>query len=333
MIRKKIVTDLDACERLWNSLIPVRNLSDLWEIRLCFHRHYLNRLHFLVFEDREGLTGMIPLVYLAEKDRYVFFPGEVWNGKTWLERTSIFCRRPEDLGYLLSECPERTHLRYINTPHASSAAELDVDETAYLLCPPEFNCDLDLYHQRFAWKKLKAIKKEIASFLGPDSSWHLNRLSDYDLLVEMSLKRFGKNSYFHDPRFLESFRDVMHLLDRKGWLRMVSLQLGAETAAVDLSALFQGSYVIMLGGTHLEFPGIAKAMNMQHIEFACHSRVSKVDFLCGDFFWKKLWHLDPEPLYKYVSPELKGEQEGVSGELQKQLDVTAPVKEIGVLGL
>jgi hypothetical protein len=38
-------------------------------------------------------------------------------------------------------------------------------------------------------------------------------------------------------------------------------------------------------------------------------------------------------LYKYVSPELKGEQEGVSGELQKQLDLTAPVKEIGVLGL
>jgi hypothetical protein len=74
-------------------------------------------------------------------------------------------------------------------------------------------------------------------------------------------------------------------------------------------------------------------MNMQHIEFACHSRVSKVDFLCGDFFWKKLWHLDPEHLYKYVSPELKGEQEGVSGELQKQLDLTAPVKEIGVLGL
>ena len=333
MIRKEIVTDLGACERLWNSLIPVRNLSDLWEIRLCFHRHYLNRLHFLLFEDARGIVGMIPLVYLAEGDRYVFFPGDIWNGKTWLERTSIFCRSPEDLGYLLSECPERSYLRYIDRDHTSSAVELDIDETAYLLYPPEFNCDLDLYYQRFAWKKLKAIKKEIASFLGPESSWHLNRISDYDLLVEMSLKRFGENSYFYDSRFLESFRDVMHLLARRGWLRMVSLELGAETAAVDLGALFQGSYVIMLGGTHLQFPGIAKAMNMQHIEFACHSRVSKVDFLCGDFFWKKLWHLDPEPLYKYVSPELKGEQEGVSGEFEKQPDVTAAEKGIGVLGL
>jgi len=30
----------------------------------------------------------------------------------------------------------------------------------------------------------------------------------------------------------------------------------------------------------------------------------KVDFLCGDFHWKKLWHLDPEPLYKFVTPAL-----------------------------
>jgi hypothetical protein len=333
MIRKKIVTDIDACGRLWNSLIPVHNLSDLWEIRLCFHQHYRHRLHFLVFEDRNEIVGMIPLVYLTERDKYVFFPGEIWNGKTWLERTSVFCRRPEDLGYLLSECPDRTYLRYIDSDHASSLAELDVDETAYLLYPPEFNFDLDLYYQRFVWKKLKAIKKEIASFLGPESSWHLNRLPDYDLLVEMNLKRFGETSYFYDSRFAESFRDVMHLLDRKGWLRMVSLQIGAETAAIDFSALFNGSYVVMLGGTHLQFPGIAKAMNMQHIEFACQSHVSKVDFLCGDFCWKKLWHLDPEPLYKYVSPELKREQERVSEEIEKQLDMTDPVKEIGVLGL
>jgi hypothetical protein len=109
---------------------------------------------------------MIPLVYLAERDKYVFFPGEVWNGKTWLERTSVFCRRPEDLGYFLSECPDRTYLRYINGDQASSLAELDVDETAYLLHPPEFNFDLDLYYQRFVWKKLKAIKKKSHPFSG-----------------------------------------------------------------------------------------------------------------------------------------------------------------------
>jgi CelD/BcsL family acetyltransferase involved in cellulose biosynthesis len=161
----------------------------------------------------------------------------------------------------------------------------------------------------------------------------LNRLSDYDLLVEMNLNRFGETSYFYDSRFTESFRDVMHFLHQHGWLRMISLQLGPETAAIDLSALFNSSYVVMLGGTHLQFPGIAKAMNMQHIEFACQNQVSKVDFLCGDFCWKKLWHLDPEPLHKYVSPGLKREHEEMTDEIRKQLDATDPAREIGVLGL
>ena len=205
MIRKKVITDFEACARLWNSLIPAHHLSDLWEVRLCFHRHYRNRLHFLLFEDRRWIVGMLPFVYLVEGDKYVFFPGETWNGKTWLERTPIFCRRPEDFGHLLSECPDRTYLRYIDSEQSSSAAELDVDETAYLLYPPEFNFDLAIYYQRFAWKKLKAIKKEIAAFIGPESSWHLNRLTDYDLLVEMNLNRFGETSYFYDSRFAESF--------------------------------------------------------------------------------------------------------------------------------
>jgi hypothetical protein len=108
----------------------------------------------------------------------------------------------------------------------------------------------------------------------------------------MNLKRFGETSYFHDSRFAESFGDVMHLLDRKGWLRMVSLQIGAETAAIDLSALFNGAYVVMLGGTHLHFPGIAKAMNMQHIEFACQTR-SRGGLSLRRFLLEKLWQLDP----------------------------------------
>ncbi len=49
-------------------------------------------------------------------------------------------------------------------------------------------------------------------------------------------------------------------------------------------------------------------MNMHHIEFACQHGLRKVDFLCGDFHWKKLWHLDPEPLYKFVSPSLRYEE-------------------------
>jgi hypothetical protein len=88
--------------------------------------------------------------------------------------------------------------------------------------------------------------------------------------------------------------------------------------------------VVFLGGTHPGFPGIAKVMNMQHIEFACQHRVSKVDFLCGDFCWKKLWHLDPQPLYNYVSPALKPESR--SPQERQELDLLMPMAEMGAPG-
>ena len=109
---------------------------------------------------------------------------------------------------------------------------------------------------------------------------------------------------------------------------MISLEIGGKTVAVDMAAVYQGSYVVLLGGTDPEFRGVAKAMNMQHLDFACEQRLSRVDFLCGDFHWKKLWHLDPQPLYKYVSPALKTEETTVE-EISSETDYVHPLSETG----
>jgi CelD/BcsL family acetyltransferase involved in cellulose biosynthesis len=113
---------------------------------------------------------------------------------------------------------------------------------------------------------------------------------------------------------------------------MVSLEIGGKTVAVDMAAVYRGTYVVMLGGTNPEFRGVAKAMNMRHLEFACEQGLSRVDFLCGDFHWKKLWHLDPQPLYKYVSPALKAEETAVK-EISSEIDFVLPLSETCVAGL
>ena len=87
--------------------------------------------------------------------------------------------------------------------------------------------------------------------------------------------------------------------------------------------------MVLLGGTDPEFRGVAKAMNMQHLEFACEQRLSRVDFLCGDFHWKKLWHLDPQSLYKYVSPVLKAEEMAVQ-EISSEEDYVLSLNETGI---
>ena len=112
-MRKRHISDPDECQVLWNRLITPKNISDLWEFRLCFHRHINNMPYFLLLEDRAGIAAMLPLSFAEEVNMFVFFPGEIWNGKTWIERTPIYLRRQQLLEEILSFCPDRTFLRYM----------------------------------------------------------------------------------------------------------------------------------------------------------------------------------------------------------------------------
>lgn len=302
--RRYAVTDINECERLWRSLIPVRNISDLWDFRLCFHRHFKHRPYFLILEDQRGIAAMLPLSFVEELDRFVFFPGETWHGKTWLERTPVFLREQRFVVDLIPACPEKTQLRYLENPVFGGSLDLKPDETGYVLYPGLLENDFDQFRKRFSGKKFKEITRAVNSFTGEESVFHLNRMADFNRIVEMSLNCFGEDSYLCDRRFRESFREILFFLRENNHLRMISLEIGGTPAAVDLGALFNHTYTVFLGGTHHEFKGIAKAMNMHHIQFAFDHKIRKLDFLCGDFHWKKIWHLDPEPLYTYLSPAL-----------------------------
>ncbi len=309
MIRKRVITDPLACESLWKVYIPAFSISDLWEFRMCFQRRYRNQSCFITLEDNKGIAGILPLSCIEDLDIKSFFPGETWNNRTWIERTQVYAREPEFYDELFSLFQEKTFLRYIDIPGETLPGHLELDEIGYVLYPALLDYNMENFRSRFSNKKFKGILKTVQAIMEMGGCFHVNRLKDYDLLVKMSLEKFGEDSYLCDPRFRESFRDIMHLLHNKGWLRMVSLEVQGETAAIDLGAVYNGVYTVFLGGIFSGLPGIAKAMNMHHIEYALQNRLFKLDFLCGDFHWKKLWHLDPEPLYKLTTPDLEDKAE------------------------
>lgn len=302
------VTDLDQCEQLWKTFIRPACVSDLWEFRLCLHHHFQYRPCFLVIEDRQGVAAMLPLSYADHIETFVFFPGELWENKTWLERTPYYCRNSRFFALLMSMCPEKIFLRYLNIPQGFVYPGLTPDEIGYVLYPRNFDCNLSLYWKRFSRKKYKSIHKAIHAFYDQDCTFHINRMNDFDKLVDLSLQQFGAQSFLQDIRFREGFREIMHVLHGYKMLRMVSIEINGIVAAVDLGGLFEGTYSVFFGGTHQGFPGVAKVINGYHIEFSCEERLKKVDFLCGDFYWKKLWHFDTEPLYKFQSADLIAEE-------------------------
>ena len=306
MPKMRTVSDLDECQQIWQQVMPTELITDLWEVRNCFQRHFRQRPNFIVAEDKRGIRGLLPLSWIKESQCYGYFPGEIWRGKTWLEQNRIYFRsdtKPEDL---LAQCPSSYHLRYLLSNSAKSHTNMITDEIGYLFLPPHYNYEMQNYFREFSRKSIKHILREVAAIEGLGVAYRYNDISDFDLMVEMNIQRFGADSYFYDSRFRESFRCLADFLNEQGWLRFTTLLINGELAAVDMGCVYRNVYSVMAGGTSSLYPGVAKLINLHHMRWACEQRLQRVDFLCGDFYWKKKFHLTPRPLFLLSSfpPEI-----------------------------
>lgn len=297
MIPTHVVSDLDQCRAIWEQVMPTDSVTDLWEVRNCFQRHFRNRPYFILAEDGGSRWGLLPLSWIGEYGCYGFFPGETWQGKTWLEQNKIASSGNGMLGDLLAACPSDYHLRYLSSvPDVSSGDEV-VDEIGYLFLPPKYEYDMSNYLGEYSRKSAKKILRELAAIENLGVAYRYDEMADFDVMVKMNMARFGNRSYFFDPRFRESFRALARLLEEKGWLRFTTVLINGEPAATDMGCIYRGVYTLLAGGTDSHYPGVAKLINFHHMERACRERLKQVDFLCGSFHWKDLFHLTPRPLY------------------------------------
>lgn len=304
MVHIRYCTDDAECRKLWEKLWPKEDLFDLWPVRDCFHRAFGRPPLFIVWEENHRPKGLLALSGLDCGSSFVHFPGETWQGKTWLEQNRIIHYRP-DMGWdLLNAVPGSAHIRYlISDPcPASHGHQADVDETGYLFYPGAHGFTFQNYMSLFSSKTRKKLKAELATLERGGVEIRHNRPSDVSLLFRMNLDVFANRSYFSDPRFLNGFESLVSFLFRNRMVRVTTVLIGGRVAAVDLGALYHGRYTLLAGGTDPEFKGVAKLINLHHIEWSCRQRLDQVDFLCGEFNWKTRFHLSPRPLYALQLP-------------------------------
>jgi CelD/BcsL family acetyltransferase involved in cellulose biosynthesis len=293
----RISTDLAEGQALWQRMVPGEGLFDLWEVRMCFQKHFRRPTAFVIAEENGVPVGFLPLSWIEEAEGYGCFPGETWHGKTWLEQNRIVARDSEVFHGLLNHCPGPYHLRYLKLGDAAAISGGAVDETGYLFHPPEFDYDMKHYFARFSRKSAKRLIKELEAMEARGVTIRCDDPDDIGRMIQMNLGRFGEESYFHDARFLGSFLELVRLLHGQGKLRITAVLIGGELAAVDVGCVHRNTYVLLAGGTAAGYPGVAKLINIHHMRRACEERFREVDFLCGDFSWKRLFHLTPRPLY------------------------------------
>ena len=296
MYNLRIIDDMEQCRDIWKHTIPQETVWDLWEFRDCFQQHYRRPACFIAAEHSHGITEILPLSWIEESQHYGYFPGETWHGKTWLEQNRV-PSGSKILNAMLEHCPGPYSLRYL-LPSLDPVSQNQgaVDEVGYLFRPADYNYYIENYFQQFSKKSAKNIKREIAS-MQTGVRYRYDEIADFEHLVQLNINNFGDSSYFYDTRFRESFRTLVQYLDDMGWLRITTVMLSGDIAAVDIGCVYRENYTLLGGGTNRNYPGVAKLINLLHMQRGCEERFALVDFLCGDFSWKRKFHLTERPLY------------------------------------
>ncbi len=298
MLNVTVCKDLEKVRELWRHHWPQHCLFDLWPVRACFQNQFNHSPHFLVAAQGEKVRGLLGLSWIDEHKYFGHFPGELWQGKTWLEQNKIIAADSRVARALLAHAPGGTKIRYLNpNDHLHTEAEVAVDEIGYLFFPRQFSYRFDSYLQSFAGRTRKKMRSELGRLKAPGVAYRINHWPDIDEMFRLNLVRFQGQSYFSDKRFLRAFENLAAWLRANNLLRITTVLIGGKVAAVDMGAVWNTTYTVMAGGSHADFPGIAKLINLFHLEWACAQRIRMVDFMCGEFNWKDRFHLATRPLY------------------------------------
>lgn len=293
----RISSDMDEAAMLWSRLWPAEDVFGCWRMREAFDSGFRRPLHLIIAEAAGRPLGFLALSYIEEEDYYGAFPGETWNGRTWLEQNVIPSASAEMTKALWEAAPENTTVRYLMHSSASEVVGAEIDETGYLFRPPDYGWSFDAYWNTFSGKSRKRLGREIESLgemdIGPSSDVG----GDIEWMLRMNIAGFGNMSYFSDRRFNDGFEAMVEWLSSAGMLRVTTAKIRGARAAVDIGAICNSRYTVLAGATSPDHPGIAKAINLYHMRISCAERFDQTDFLCGDFGWKERFHLTPRVLY------------------------------------
>ena len=298
----RLIDDYRTCVRLWAALGPPAGPFDLWGVRDCFHQAFRRRLRFVVTENRGEIVGLLPLSWIDESGCWVFFPGEAYHGRTWLEGNRFLASDAGMLRRMIDAVGGPVQLRYVERLSFPSGLEgVEEDEVGYLFYPAAYSYSFEEYRSHFPRKSLKGLIQDVHRLESRGVDVRYDRENDLEILFEMNLAAYGEASYFHDPRFLGGFRSTVSWLCDRGILRITTVLIEGRVAAVDVGALWNRNYTLLAGGVSPEFRGVAKLINFHHLGRACRERFHSVDFLCGDFGWKDRFRLTRCPLYQLTT--------------------------------
>ena len=247
--------------------------------------------------QRENLA-LLPLWYDEDEKQYT------WFGSDWQEEVRFFSKDPKYIPVLLSVAPFPLLLNAISPKSAfllGKTVAFEPDAAKYVLQLEKFSNHED-YLATLKKNERHSMRKDRRRIERQAPEIIFDNFADFDSLVEISKKRItekGRVPDWHDPRRIETFKQVINLGGRSYQNRIITVKINGKIAGVDLICLFGNTYFTVKCGYNVaEFPGIGNFFNLIEIDDAIKLGFKKIDFLQNNYTWKSRW-FEAVPLFKY----------------------------------
>lgn len=161
-------------------------LFDTWDFRLAFLKGYNHTPYFLTLKSNLENIALLPLWYEEDNKRYT------WFGSTWQEENKFLVKDPLMIPILLAICPSPVTLNAISTElpsWAEKVIKLMPDDPKYILSLDDIS-SVDDYLATLKKKKRYNLKRDRRIIEAQNPEVLFNKFTDFDTLVDLSIKRF-----------------------------------------------------------------------------------------------------------------------------------------------
>ena len=288
MIKYEVINDIVEAEKLWNLFSDNAGLYDLWEFRYCFYKYYNYPLNFIVGYDQGQPIGLLPLQYNNDKNYLEFFGGSYMDSN----RLFIQQRYKKYIPGFYNQIKQKAKLLDI-IGDDSFTRSLPLEDHNYSLNISEFNNIQECLNKLLPSKKrkVKIIEKNKINILN-------NNPYDLNLMIELNIKRFGKDSIFNLPHYKKIFHDLLELEIQ---CNIITIEINNIKEAVAISVFYNNVYYYLCAGSNIvNIPNLGSYVTIKTIEKAIALKSKIYDAGIGDCGWKELWHFNKHSQYKFI---------------------------------
>jgi CelD/BcsL family acetyltransferase involved in cellulose biosynthesis len=287
----KCIHDFQECQKIWEKLSPHETIYDEWEFRSAFNKYTNYQLYFYIGLIKDQIIGLLPLQYNSPKKALEFFGGPYMDINQIFIEEKNYQYIPQF--YKALDYPAKLVLTQKDTYTQS----LDQDNFNYSFNLSNYHSLEDFFKNLFSKKRQKNFKRENKMIEEKKIKIISDQYQDLDLLIQLNIEKFGKESSFSDSDHPQIFHDLLKL----PWkLIMFSFEINNQKQAITLGLLYKNIYYYLASGVNSEISNLGNYVILKNIEKAISLKAKTFDLGSDDCGWKERWHAEKNiPQYIY----------------------------------